>query len=212
MKKRRTGVKKRVLVISDGIVHPSIPARRNFRQFLTGMDGFECAFSSSIETLRSLSDGSFDALAVYLHRRTISDDALGALEDFVRGGGGFLAIHSASASFKTKSRWFDVVGGRFIGHGKIEPFALRRVKEGIFTGIKDFTVHDELYLHDYDRTNSIHFVTDTDRGSEPQVWTRSYGKGRVCYYAPGHCTPTMKHPGTVDVLARGLRWVCGLEG
>lgn len=204
-------MKKRVLVISDGIVHPSIAARGNFKRFLSGMDGLECVHQSSIEALRTLSDGAFDALTVYLHRRAISDEALRALEDFVRGGGGFLAVHSASASFKTRDRYFDIVGGWFIGHGKIEPFTLRRVHEGIFSGIEDYTVRDELYLHEYDRTNTVHFVTDSDRGSEPQVWTRSYGKGRVCYYAPGHCAPTMKHPGTIEVLARGLRWACGLK-
>jgi hypothetical protein len=93
-------VKKRILVISDGIVHPSIMARRNFKNFLRGMDGLECVYSSSIEALRTLSDGAFGAVAVYLHRRAISDEALRALEDFVRGGGGFLAVHSASAPFK----------------------------------------------------------------------------------------------------------------
>jgi len=208
---KEEGVKKRVLVISDGIVHPSIAARWNFKNFLSGMDGLECVYSRSIEALRTLSDGAFDALAVYLHRRAISDEALRALEDFVCGGGGFLAVHSASASYKAKSRWFDVLGGRFIGHGKIEPFTLRRVDGGIFGGIGDFTVHDELYLHECDAANTVHFVADTAKGPEPQVWTRAYGKGRVCYYAPGHRAATMKHPGTVDVLARGLRWACGMD-
>ncbi|HSV95843.1 MAG TPA: ThuA domain-containing protein [Spirochaetota bacterium] len=201
-------MKKRILVISDGIVHPSIRARWNFRQLLTGMDEIECVFSSSIGSLRSLSDGGFDALAVYLHRGAIPDDALRALEDFVRGGGGFLPVHSASASFKTKSRWFEVIGGRFIGHGKIGPFTLRGIEQEIFGGIRDFTVKDELYLHDYDTANTVHFVTDTAKGAEPQVWTRSYGRGRVCYFAPGHCAPTMRNPGAVEVLERGLRWVC----
>jgi len=204
-------VKKRILVISDGIVHPSIMARRNFKNFLRGMDGLECVYSSSIEALRTLSDGAFGAVAVYLHRRAISDEALRALEDFVRGGGGFLAVHSASASFKTHDRWFEVLGGRFIGHGTIEPFTLRRMRDGIFSGTEDFTVHDELYLHECDVSNTVHFVADMAKGPEPQVWTRAYGKGRVCYYAPGHRAATMKHPGTVDVLGRGLRWVCGSD-
>ncbi|HDP80619.1 MAG TPA: ThuA domain-containing protein [Spirochaetes bacterium] len=205
-------MKKKLLVVSDGIIHPSIPARARFRKFLTGIAGVDCVFARSIEAVCALGEGGFDAVTVYLHRKVISDGALKALEDFVRGGGGFLPVHSASASFKTRDRYFDVVGGRFIGHGRIEPFSMRRVHDGIFNGIEDYTVRDELYLHEYDRTNTVHFVTDTDQGSEPQVWTRSYGKGRVCYYAPGHCAPTMKHPGTIEVLARGLRWVCGLEG
>lgn len=208
---KEEGVKKRVLVISDGIVHPSIAARWNFKRFLSTIDGLECVCSRSIESLRTLSDGAFGALAVYLHRRAISGEALRALEDFVRGGGGFLAVHSASASFKTHDRWFEVLGGRFIGHGKIEPFTLRRMRDGIFSGIENYTVHDELYLHEYDDSNTVHFITDTAKGPEPQVWTRAYGKGRVCYYAPGHRAATMTHAGTVKVLARGFRWVCGLE-
>jgi len=204
-------LKKRVLVISDGLVHPSLRARSDLKRLLLGMDRLECVHSGSIEALKTLPGGGFDALAVYLHRQSVSDLALNALEAFVRGGGGLFALHSASASFKIRDRWFDLLGGRFVAHGRVGPFALRRVTRGIFGGIDAFTLHDELYFHEYDRSNTVHFVADTEKGPEPQVWTRVFGEGRVCYFAPGHRAATIRHPAAGQVLKRGLYWVCRID-
>ena len=41
-----------------------------------------------------------------------------AFDGFVRAGGGVLAIHSATASFKGSPAYFEVLGGRFVGQGK----------------------------------------------------------------------------------------------
>lgn len=201
---------KKVLVVSDGVFHPSLSARRNFKTILDGMEDMWCEFATSIESLRLLSGGGFNAVTIYLHRKTVSDAALGALDNFVTGGGGFLAVHSASASFKTRERYFEILGGRFVSHGGVGLFELRRSTGELFGDIGGYTVHDELYLHEYDRSNTVHFYADTGGKKEPQVWTRACGRGRVCYFAPGHCARTMLLPGTAGIISGGLRWVSGI--
>jgi type 1 glutamine amidotransferase len=69
-------------------------------------------------------------------------------------------------------------------------------------------VRDELYRHDYDPDNLIHFHTSVGGEREPVVWTRFWGQGRVCYCALGHTVGSMRHPQVQQILQRGLRWSC----
>lgn len=74
----------------------------------------------------------FAALVLYFHHKTLSPAALTRLEAYARQGGGILALHSATASFKDCLPYFDILGGRFIGHGKVEPFEMVNRGGGIF--------------------------------------------------------------------------------
>jgi type 1 glutamine amidotransferase len=118
-------------------------------------------------------------------------------------------VHSATASFKETLPYFEILGGRFIGHGPVESFAVRPVgKSQVFVGIPGFTVKDELYLHECQPGISIHFETAYQGVQAPIVWTYPYGQGRVCYAVPGHRAGTMFNPVYQKILRRGLEWVC----
>ena len=252
---------KKVMVISSGIVHPYWWARKRFHQILYGIDDIEYVFTSSVESLKDLICARYDAVTLYFHKQKITSEALQAIDDFVNNGGGLLAIHSASASFKRYSRYFDILGGRFTSHGKVEEYTAyanygeTRIGTGIsggdaadtcddnavhttvepgdnrmcptpdgdadsvsvddiknirriFDGIDGFQVKDELYFHEYDLKNTIHFYVEKNGKKEPVVWTRYHGKGRVCYLAPGHRAESFKNPYFQEIIRRGLRWVC----
>lgn len=199
---------KKVLVISAGIVHPSIRARLYFRRLLERIPGLKCTFASSIEACRSLHAGGFAAVALYLHRQTISPEALASLDEFVSGGGGFFALHSASASFKKHEGFFRILGGRFVTHGPVAEYTVRQCESDLlFASTDQFSLYDELYIHEYDSENEIHFLTGRSNGAEPVVWTRLYGKGRVCYVAPGHRAASLLNPQIRAIITRGLGWV-----
>ena len=117
---------KRVLAVSAGLVHPTLSARKKFRRIIENASDIQAAWTSGVTDLAALGGGGYDGAIVYLHRQTINDEALDALDRFVAGGGGLLAVHSASASFKQVPRYFEILGGRFITHGKIEPYTVRR--------------------------------------------------------------------------------------
>jgi type 1 glutamine amidotransferase len=202
-------VMKKVLLVTDGIFHPPFLARKALYKTLANSplpmgegpgvrDGFEFQHIRSMEKLPSnLKD--FSAIVIYLHHKKISERAVAGLDDFVSNGGGILGIHSATAAFKEQLHYFEILGGRFIGHGPVAPFAVKPIPESeIFAGIPAFTVKDELYIHELQPGITPHF-TATHEGQEiPVVWTYHYGQGRVCYAVPGHRTETMR-----------LTWVCG---
>lgn len=202
---------KAIMVIETGIIHPKPGVRKNFKKILSNMDDIQPDYFSSIEALTQLKTKDYKAVCIFLHRKVISEEALNALDEFVQAGGGFIAIHSASASFKTVPHYFKILGGRFTHHGPITKMTLHQNKEEplsqeIFGNIPDFTVRDELYIHEFDPTNKIVLLTEAEGKKEPQGWLRFYGQGKIFYLSPGHISNTFNHPTVQDIIQKGMRW------
>lgn len=208
-----------ILIVSEGVRHPSLLARFYFHRALRAVPDCRLQRVGSLEALSGSSLASTQAVVLYIHRETISPAALERLESFIGRGGGLLAVHSASASFVQEPRYAEILGGRFREHGPIEPFQVQPAtpQDPIFASIPAFAVEDELYRHDYDPDNRIHFFTPVDGGQEPVVWTRHYppasaersAGGRVCYCALGHTVSSMRNPHVQRILQGGLAWVAG---
>jgi type 1 glutamine amidotransferase len=198
---------KNVLLVTDGIFHPPLFGRRLLHSMLQKMPGFSFEHINSLEKLPANLD-KFSAMVLHYHHKRISAMALERLDEFVRNDGGILAIHAATASFKETLPYFDILGGRFIGHGAVEKFKVNKLKSEVFGEIGDFEVRDELYIHEVNPNIEVHFTAKHKGKDVPVVWTYRYDKGKVCYAVPGHTTESMKNPAYQDVLRRGLEWVC----
>jgi len=198
----------KIMIISAGIVHPNLLARYYLSNHLRRVEGISLIPAGSIEATRDLND-EYAALVLYLHRQRISDEALHALDAFISRGGGLLAIHSASASFKQTPHYYEILGGRFSTHGKIAPYIVHSREGGspLAGSLGSFPIRDELYIHDYQKDVTVHFYTERDGEREPVVWTRKHHQGSVCYIAPGHCAATMKHSAIQTIITGGLQWV-----
>ena len=199
---------KRVLAVSAGLVHPNCFARRKFRRIIEGMPEMETAWAAGLADLMALGGGGYDGALLYFQYKTIEDEILDALDRFVTGGGGLFALHSASASFKQVPRYFDILGGRFVTHGKIAPFTVRRTdKAASFFSVTDpFTVTDELYIHQYDDDVTVHYAAEAPNGPEPVVWTKEHGKGRICYVSLGHRAGIYCQEAVRRIVVEGLLW------
>ena len=202
-----------ILLVSAGLFHPSLVCRFWLRRALNTLPGYRFTRASSLEALPRLPLDPFPALVLYVHHEPLSAVALDCLDDYLERGGGLLALHSASASYKEEPRFYEMLGGRFVRHGPVEAFAVQASapEDEIFGRVPAFTVHDELYRHEYDPVNRIHFHTVVDGEREPVVWTRRWGRGRVCYCSLGHTMGAVRHPQFHQILGRGLAWVSGAE-
>ncbi len=198
---------KKILLVTDGIFHPPFTARLALRKALAAQSAFEFHYARSMEELPDNLE-EISALVIYLHHQKISENALTRLDLYVSNGGGILGIHTATAAYKEHIRYFEILGGRFIGHGPIEKFEVKRVNDELFYGIRDFVVKDELYMHEFQPGITPHFIAFHQGQEVPVVWTYFYGQGRVCYAVPGHTTATMRNRSYQMVLQRGLTWVC----
>jgi len=199
---------KKVLLVTDGIFHPPLFGRMTLHRVFHQMDGFSFQHIRSLEQL-PMDMEKFSALVLHYHHKTISPSVLARLEWFIKNGGGILAIHAATASFKQSMPYFKILGGQFTGHGKVENFEVIKVRDDIFTGISNFFIKDELYIHELEPGIEVHFTTKYQGKDVPVVWTYHYGRGSVCYTVPGHTTATMSHPMYQKILQRGLEWVTG---
>jgi len=203
-----------VLLISAGFFHPPWLGRFWLRQALEAMPDIAFKQAASLEVLPSTNIQDFQAIILFIHQQVITPKTLNVLDQFVSQGGGLLAIHSATASFKNESRYYDILGGRFTRHGPLSELAIRPVKadDEIFSGIEAFSLYEEPYEHEIDPGCEIHFDTPHPQSPEadrlPVVWTYLYGQGRVCYCLPGHRPAAMRHPAVREILRRGLKWVC----
>jgi type 1 glutamine amidotransferase len=203
-----------ILLVSGGLIHPPFAGRLALERGLRSLPGCRVRRLASLEKLVDLELDEFQVLVLYYHHRVLSPAALSTFERYVRNGGGVLAVHSALASFKGSQVYFEILGGRFLRHGPVERMSLTPVPdpESPFTNLTTFTITDELYRHEYDPGNRVHFTVEVQGEREPQVWTRSYGRGRVCYFAPGHRAATLRNPQVQQVLQRGLTWLAESPG
>lgn len=182
---------------------------------LSALPGYRFHRTASLENLPDTVAEHYAAIVLYIHRQQISATALERLENFVGQGGGLLAVHSAAASFKREQRFTQLLGGRFVGHGPVQRFTVQPSLEQdpVFGRVREFQVQDELYRHEWDAGNRIHFFTSAagSQALEPVVWTRQYQMGRVCYCSLGHRAAVLRHPAVSAILNRGLAWVCSPE-
>jgi type 1 glutamine amidotransferase len=199
----------KVLLVIDGFIHPPLFGRLAVQRALKQLDGYAFSHVRSLEQLPARLD-QLDAFVLYFHHKRLSDWALAALEEFVSNGGGLLGIHSATASFKQTHHYFEILGGRFTGHGAVEPIEVQPAGslDEPFRDLPGFTVKDELYLHEIQPGVKIHFEAPHGGALVPVVWTHRYGTGKVCYAVPGHRAATMRNPHYQEILKRGLAWVC----
>ncbi len=138
-----------------------------------------------------------------------SDTQVTALVEWVRAGGGLLAAHAATVAGQSSPALRALMGGVFVTHPPAFAFTVYPLYRGhpITAGIEAFTVHDELYVQEYDADVEVHAVT-VDRGvAYPMVWSRSEGRGRVVHIAPGHGPEVWSLKPYQRMMQQALDWL-----
>jgi len=150
------------------------------------------------------------------------------LDDYVRSGGGFMAIHSATDTLKNHKVYGEMIGAFFTQHpwGPKETVTIK-VEDSDHALVKDvferseFKFNDEIYefREPYDR-KQLHVILSLDLaksdkpnrplrrtdGDFPIAWTRSHGKGRVFYCSLGHVNSTFANPTILKFWLRGIQF------
>lgn len=200
-----------ILLISRGLFHPHLFARQALENSLRATAGCRVQVVNSLGKLEAEVLHDSRAVVLYIHEKRITPEALARLDAYVRSGGGLLAVHAAAASFKDSQPYFELLGGRFVAHGAVEQITIRPLaaSTAIFGRQAGFSVRDELYRMETRPDITVHFLAEQGESSEPFVWTRRHGQGRVCYLAAGHTLDSLRQPAIVTILQRGLSWCAG---
>jgi len=176
---------------------------------------FEISASNDMDELKADSIKKYNLILFYgsgLNFKNPEQEK--GLIEFVKGGGAFAGIHSATDSFKNSEAYWQMIGGRFKGHGGGKFWTRIVDKEHAITkGLEDFEIQDETYSHNYAKGFEPHSLVKIDRGAEQQSmgWCHEFGKGRVFYTSLGHGREAWVNPHFQRLAVRGLYWAVGRE-
>jgi type 1 glutamine amidotransferase len=164
-------------------------------------DGINITYTTDPNDMNEANLSQFDGLLLYANHDQITRDQEKALLNFVRGGKGFIPLHSASYCFRNSPEVVEMIGGQFSNH-KTDSFPAVVVKPGhaVMKGINAFVTWDETYVHTKISKN-IEVLSERVEGThhEPYTWVRPFGDGRVFYTAYGHNEITFNNPGFLSL-------------
>jgi type 1 glutamine amidotransferase len=129
-------------------------------------------------------------------------------EDYIRAGGGFLAVHAGTLG-KRGEPYAELVGFEFKGH---PPRCGVDVKitsnHEIVEGIPDFHIRDEHYMTELLVADGEELFRTLSPAGGEQVggYARRIGEGRLCALTPGHCLDVFYHPEYKKILLSAMRW------
>jgi len=147
-----------------------------------------------------------------------------AFVQWVKDGGAFIGVHSASDTLHGHRPYIDMLGGEFdyhreqvliegINRDASHPANRHLPKRWNLEGQKE-----EIYVIKNYQQERVHELIVLDRhpntgapGSFPISWCRDFGKGRVFYTALGHNEQVWQMPAFQQHLLGGIEWALGLQ-
>lgn len=222
---------KRVLIYTrngEGYVHENIAASVAALEKICKREGILTEVSDEPTVFTPENLARFDAV-VFSNSNNEGFDSDGqrkAFQDYIRGGGGFAAIHSANATEREWPWYWALVGGRFLRHPPYQEFEVV-VTDPAHPSTEHlparWTVTDECYYSNQLNPDirvllSADLSTVEDEGKQeypgetfgqlfPLCWCHNFEGGRQWYTALGHDPRFYEDPLFVEHLRGGLLWV-----
>jgi type 1 glutamine amidotransferase len=211
----------RVLVFTrtTGFRHASIPAGIATVRELGADGGFAVTATEDPAAFTAASLAGYRAV-MFL---STSGDVLepsgrSALEAYVRGGGGFVGVHSAADTEYGWPFYGELVGARFAGHPAVQPVTVRFRPGALTAGLPaTWRVTDEPYNF-RGRPEGVQVLATLDESTysggtmgadHPIAWTAEVGRGRSFYTGLGHPAAIYADPVFRRLLAAGIRYAAG---
>jgi type 1 glutamine amidotransferase len=146
-----------------------------------------------------------------------------ALIDYVKNGGAFIGMHSATDTYPGFRPYIEMIGGEFAGHGaQVGVECL--VQDAKHPATKDLgesfcLEQEEIYLmKNYDPTKvrellvlDKHPNKKKEAGRFPVAWCKEFGQGKVFYTSLGHNEAVWENKRYQKHILGGIKWALGLE-
>ncbi len=213
---------------SAGYRHEVIPASREIlKQIGEISPRFEVAATEDVSVFTAENLRRFGAVMFFTTGELpMTDLQKQALVDFVRDGGGFLGVHSATDTFYRWAEYGKLIGGYFDQHPWHQAVRIDVADRSdplvAFIG-PSMALSDEIYqIRDFDVGGSNVLLrldpasVDLTRDNVhrhpygwPLAWTRAYGKGRVFYTALGHEESVWRDARFQTLMHNAALWAIG---
>jgi type 1 glutamine amidotransferase len=151
----------------------------------------------------------------------LNDGQQAAFESYVRSGGGYVGVHSASDTEYQWPFYGGLVGGYFHSHPAIQQ-ATVRVEDRAHASTahlgNDWVRTDEWYNFQTNPRSTARVLARLDEGTysggnmgdHPIAWCQPYQGGRSWYTAGGHTEQTYAEPSFRTHLLGGIRYAAGM--
>lgn len=144
-----------------------------------------------------------------------TDEAKAGLIKYVQNGGNVVALHFACSAFQNWKEYGEMLGRVWVkgvgGHGPYGEFTVKVTdnEHPVTKGLSEFKTEDELYAKLTGETPiEVLATADSDWSgkTEPIVFVKKYGKGRVLQNVLGHGLDSKQNPQYQELLRRGVEW------
>ncbi|MEZ5042873.1 MAG: ThuA domain-containing protein [Saprospiraceae bacterium] len=245
--------KKNILIFSlyTGFKHWTIPHTEAVIKLLAEQSGaFTVTVSNDIQAFEKKELKKFDAIILNnncsigdrrdlfwdkLQEDTTLDDQ-GRLKkaqqleknliNYVRKGGGLMALHGGIVMQNKSERYGEMLGGSFDYHPKQQKIQVKLVDPDhpLVAAFEHqgFEHTDEPYIFnnayfDYDFRPLLYMEANSLEGLKEKVndnikyisWIKKHGKGRVFYASPSHNAQSMENPRLLQYFLDALQYVTG---
>jgi hypothetical protein len=159
-----------------------------------------------------------DSYVLYTAGGQFAPDQQVALAEAVAGGKGLLALHASCvlADDESDRAMVELLGCRYLSHGPGHHEGTYQVHvdsaHPVTSGVEDFSLFDEYYVIELsDPGVRVLAWRDAPDGTEPVLYVREHGLGRVCYFALGHDMRAWGQPMFQQIARQAIRWVSKAE-
>ncbi|WP_112238196.1 ThuA domain-containing protein [Kribbella monticola] len=208
-----------------GFRHDSIPAGIQAIKDLAAANNFTV---TATEDAAMFNDTELAKYEVVIWLSTTGDvlnaDQQAAFERYIRNGGGYAGIHSASDTEYDWPWYGKLVGAYFDSHPAGTPNATVKVEDHAHPSTKDAPTlwprTDEWYNYRSNPCGAVHVLASMDEASytggnmgveHPIAWCQDYDGGRAWYTGMGHTIESYSDPTFLKHILGGIKTAAGVE-
>ncbi len=217
----------RILVFSrtTGFRHTSIESGQSLFRELGEAEGFGVDVTEDPGEFASDNLSGY-AVVVFLNTSAdvLNETQETAFQEYIRAGGGYVGVHSATDTEYGWAWYGELVGAYFLGHPPIQDAAIV-VEDATHVSTRhlpaEWLRRDEWYNFNENPRGSVQVLLtlreETYEGGHmgpdhPIAWYHEYDGGRAWYTAGGHTEESYSEPLFAEHLLGGVMWAAGLEG
>ena len=215
-----------------GYVHKNIANSVKALKEICSSQNIKSEHSEDASIFNEKSLKNFDAIIFSNANNEIFDneDQKLAFQNFIKNGGGFIAIHSSSAVERKWPWYWELVGGKFVRHAPHQNFnvvVLEKNHPSTYFLDKVWKVKDECYffnnlnpkinvllasdLRTIEDDKKVEYPNDIFGNYFPLCWSNEFEGARQWYTALGHDAATYDDPTFRKHLKGGMLWVLNLD-
>jgi len=218
-----TSAKIFVFTKTNSFRHASIPEGTNALNKLARQNNWTITFSEDSTQFSLKNLKKYDAI-IFLNTtgNVLGKKEQTAFEKYIRRGGGYVGIHSASDTEHEWDFYKKMVAAQFASHPKVQEVTLNVHQDCGHASIahlnKQWNISDEWYNFREPVPDYVTVLLDIDESTiegkkmnayHPIAWYHIYEGGRCFYTGLGHTEVIYTDPDYLKHIEEGIKWVIG---